>query len=476
MDYSYIRYQVANNKALQLLRATNAPLIISFLFTQFKKQNRQVVISTELQNSLNDFLLQLNEDDGKEIYSEEAKTYLDNWAKQGFLRKFYPPSGDEPLYELTPATERALDWLKDLEKREFVGTQSRLLIIINLMKELIVKSSEDPNKKLEELKKQKSEIETEIQKVESGIHEKLSDTQIKDYYYNLYDSTRKLLSDFKQIEYNFRELDTDAREKQIASAIKKGKLLEDIFKQQDLIWDTDQGRSFRSFFEFIMSSQKQDELDELIKQLFSIPTIFEITNDHLVERLKENLINAGDKVNKTTHSLIAQLRKYLDDKSFQENRRILELINEVKAIAISLKENPPITNGFIEVEDKPDIDFIMDRPLFTPSENMGIAVTIFEIGSSTSISDVLYNQVYVDQELLRKHIRELLKTHSEVSLKQVIEKFPVEKGIAEIVAYLDLASKSTKVKYCYEIIDIISIANLEKEQMFEIKLPQVIFS
>src|SRR5574337_648725 len=271
MDHDYIRYLRDHNPTVRLLRLDNAPLIISFLFFQFKRNNRMVISNTELTTGLADYLYSLREQHGDGVYPGSAQDYLTAWTNDGFLRKFYPADSDEPVFELTPATEKALDWIKDLEKKEFVGTESRLLKIFDLLKEIVYKSSADPAQRLEELAAQKQDVELEIAKIEAGIIERLNETQVKERFFEVQDSARKLLSDFRQIEYNFRELDRVVREKQIDSSLKKGKLLDDIFKGQDLINDTDQGRSFRAFWEFLMSQAKQDELDELIRAVLALP-------------------------------------------------------------------------------------------------------------------------------------------------------------------------------------------------------------
>ena len=41
-----------------------------------------------------------------------------------FIRKYFELNQDEPMTELTADTERAIEWMQSLEKKEFVGTQS----------------------------------------------------------------------------------------------------------------------------------------------------------------------------------------------------------------------------------------------------------------------------------------------------------------------------------------------------------------
>src|SRR5690606_24220318 len=136
----------------------------------------------------------------------------------------------------------------------------------------------------------------------------------------------RLLADFRQVEENFRELDTKTRQTIIKSSVAKGILLDNIFEQQDFLWDTDQGKSFKAFWEFLMSENMQQELEQLIEKLNNIQAIKEVKQEQIVDRIKSNLVDAGDKVNRSNDGLIEQLRKYVEQKNISESRHILRSI------------------------------------------------------------------------------------------------------------------------------------------------------
>jgi len=58
---------------------------------------------------------------------KSAPEYLNDWAAndKAWLRKFYPPGTDEPHFDLTPATERALAWLQTRPRLKISGAASR---------------------------------------------------------------------------------------------------------------------------------------------------------------------------------------------------------------------------------------------------------------------------------------------------------------------------------------------------------------
>lgn len=52
--------------------------------------------------------------------------------------------GDEPLFDLTPATEKVIEWIASFEQKQFVGTESRLLTIFRLLRRLPMRPKPTP--------------------------------------------------------------------------------------------------------------------------------------------------------------------------------------------------------------------------------------------------------------------------------------------------------------------------------------------
>ena len=69
---------------------------------------------------------------------------------------------------MTPATEKAIAWLSALSERSFVGTESRLLTLFDLLKQMSEGSESDPAKRIAELHKRRGEIDAEIARIQAG--------------------------------------------------------------------------------------------------------------------------------------------------------------------------------------------------------------------------------------------------------------------------------------------------------------------
>jgi hypothetical protein len=144
-----------------------------FLFETFIRPNIRAMAAPEIASRLDDYLYALRTELGDEAFPRPAKHYLDAWAsdEHSWLRKYYPPNSDEPHFDLTPATEKAIDWLSSLEQRRFVGTESRLMTIFDLLRHLVEGTETDPGARISELERRKAEIEDEIRRAREGyIH------------------------------------------------------------------------------------------------------------------------------------------------------------------------------------------------------------------------------------------------------------------------------------------------------------------
>ncbi len=148
---------------------------------------------------------------------------------------------------MTPSAERAIEWVRSLMPTQFVGTESRLLTLLHLLRDLAAGSQENSAARVAELERRKAELEREIERVRTGQTGPLDATQIKERHLQATDMARRLLSDFRQVEENFRNLDLHTRERIAVSARPKGALLQEIFGETDHIRCSDQGKSFDAF-------------------------------------------------------------------------------------------------------------------------------------------------------------------------------------------------------------------------------------
>jgi len=171
--------------------------------------------ASDLAEALEDDLYLLRTGSVEATFRKTAIDYLNDWAspERGWLRKFYRTGSDEPHFDLTPSTEKAIAWICTLSDRSFVGTESRLLTLFDLLRQISEGSETDPSKRVEELQRRRDEIDAEIARVQSGDVPILNDTAVKDRFQQFTQLARELLTDFREVEQKFRLLDRSARER-----------------------------------------------------------------------------------------------------------------------------------------------------------------------------------------------------------------------------------------------------------------------
>jgi len=446
MDHDDIESLRQRHPAWRLLRAGNAPLVLSFLGGYFVQDNRGAVPAEELAAALDDHLYVLNRmTDGDARYPKQPRDYLDDWAaaEAGFLRRFYPVGDDRVHYEVTPAFEKAYAWVQSLPGRPFVGTESRLHTVVDLLRQIVHGTEADPQARLAELLRRRAEIDEEIAAVEAGKIALLDTAGVRDRYQQFAATARELLSDFREIEENFRVLDRAARGRIAAWTGSKGELLADLVGSRSDITASDQGRTFQAFYDFLLSDARQDELSELLRRTADLGAV---VADRRLRTVHHDWAEAAERAQRTVRQISEQLRRFLDDQVWLENRRVLDLVRAVEATALEIRDRPPAFG--LEV-DQPGVAVSLpfDRPLYQPpvaSEVDSLIPPAVEGGLPDAL---LFTQTFVDSARLVRQIRSLVPTRSSALLEDIIALYPIEQGAAEIIGYFALDDEELAVEF-----------------------------
>lgn len=445
LDYATLDALRRQHPAWRLLVADHAPLIASFLQRVFVAPNVRVMAQSDLVEALEDTLYGLREQLGEQAFPKSAHEYLNDWAAndKGWLRKFYPAGSDEVHFDLTPATERALAWLGTLSQRAFVGTESRLLTLFDLLKQMRQGSETDPQLRVAELQKQRDALDAEIARVAAGDMPLLDDTALRERFLHFTALARELLTDFREVEHNFRALDRTVRERIALWNGAKGALLQQIMGERDAIAESDQGKSFRAFWDFLMSQQRQDELTQLLEQVLALKPVVELEPDPRLKRVHYDWLEAGEHAQATVALLSQQLRRFLDDQAWLENRRIMDILHSLEARTLALRAQLP-KGDFLAIDEiGASIELPLERPLYSPPIKLMLDNQALQAGDEDLDASALFHQTRIDKAQLVGHVRQMLQQRKQVSLAEVLGAHPLQQGLSELVAYLQLASESS---------------------------------
>lgn len=444
LDFFTLRTYRENNPTWKLLCATNSPLIISFLNSTFIEPNERIIEEAILSEKLEDTLYYLREQLGEKSFPKSAKEYLTEWAapENGWLRKFYKTGSDEAQFDLMPATEKAISWLTQLTKRQFVGTESRLLTLFNLLKEMRQGSEINPEVRILELEKQRAEIDQEIQQLQQGEINLLDDTALKERFLQFNQGAKELLSDFREVEQNFRQLDRKVRKQIALWEGSKGELLAEIMGERNAISDSDQGKSFRAFWDFLLSQQRQQEFTELLDYILQLPAIHSLNPDINQQHIHYDWLEAGEHTQRTVAQLSQQLRRFLDDKAWLENRQIMDVFRQIEGKVFRL-DLEAIKGDVMEIsEAKVNLTLPIERPLYSSKAKQKIENILIEEGKAEMNLHDLLLQSQVDKTILVQTVRKCLQRKTQISLQEIIQNQPLEYGLAELLTYLQLDNQT----------------------------------
>ena len=90
-----------------------------------------------------------------------------------------------------------------------------------------------------------------------------------------------------------------------------------------------------------MSQSRQEELSRLLEQVLSLPPIQAMHPEPRLQRVHYDWLEAGEYTQRTVAKLSRQLRRFLDDQAWLENRRIMDILYSIENHALAVREAFP---------------------------------------------------------------------------------------------------------------------------------------
>lgn len=467
--------------------------MISFLHAEFKTRNRIAIASYELTSRLGDYLDQIRHQNQanfaaiyKDVFSDKndsltiARRFIELWCNEDnrYLTR-YPDENGEPMHELTPSVERVFQWLETLQKREFVGTESRFKDIYRRLQELIDNTSDDPKRKIAELEAKKQAINAEIALIKkTGKTDTYNNTQIKERFFEISRTARELTADFKEVEQNFKDITLNIYKKQTQRDLHKGDILGYALDATEALKESDQGKSFYAFWQFLIADNRQDDLIQMIEYVYKLLHEKEIdAADNFLKKIKIFLHASGQKVINSNHLLADKLSRILVEKEMSDRRRSRELINDIKNLAVQKIGQFANQKDFTDIEGGVDMSMDMDRPWGEPPQIANFANQPQGIGSNKldeAEFGKLFDQFELSKQELQRNISTILAKNNEITLKELTLIHPINKGLEEIISYFSIAAQSPKHFINNNNLDSIEWQGEDLIQR-SVVLPQVIF-
>ncbi len=482
MDFNTISVLHKTDPALVALRKDWIPLGISFLHLAFKRKHEVTLPQDIFREQLDVYIDNINammSSDNQ--FRHNADYYIDRWSREDDLIRIRPRD-DGYIIQLSPHGERLIGWFEEMQRRSMVGTESRLLNILAMLDDVVTQSTEDVEARLQQLYERREQIEAEIAHIEETQHvDSLSDVQIRERLDHISNMAGQLLRDFSLVEERFREMARTIQQAQLNPDLRRGEILSTALDADEQLEISDEGQSFRAFYELLTHPDQRDKFDSLVTRVFEMPRLAaSIGESAVLQRLTSHLLDAGERVNQSNQRLAEHLRRIVDTRNVTESRRVQELSREIKHLVSQLGDDvmPFMVSRrvFYRIEGEPDVELPLERPLFEPPEQ--IIASERPSTASTLIDDdaliALYDTFFIDETLLHDNIKRLLMSRSEVTLSELVKQYPIKQGIVELVAYLLIAAQEAHHTVERNLSEEITINMLEGAER-RVIVPQVVF-
>ena len=213
-------------------------------------------------------------------------------------------------------------------------------------------------------------------------------------------------------------------------------------------------------------------------RVLALPAVADLNPDTRTRRVHYDWIEAGEHTQRTVAALSQQLRRFLDDQAWLENRRIMDILRGIESKALALRDAVPLGPVMTMAESGADIELTLERPLFTPAIKPLIADLALQAGDEDIDPSALFDQVVVDKAQLTRHIRHALQDKAQITLSELVAAQPLQQGLAELVAYLQLGSQTFSTVVDEDTIESIQWQAVTADGMEltrRARLPRVIF-
>ena len=346
-----------NSPSVALLRARNCGIITEFLAEVFS--DMPAVSHENIHSLLAEYLNSHEFEDEEEsdilytdTYEEKASKYIRNWTDSGFLTNYRNEDG-EIYFELSSHSSKVLDWLAGLKQEEYIGTESKFKSIISQLRELVEYTNEDREKRLQLLVDKKMEIEHQIQQLQMGEDIKVfEEYEIVPRFQQINKLAKELLTDFKDVDDNFKNIIKEIYQKQIDPTLKKGGILQYTFDALDELKSSSQGKSFYAFWEFLLAREMQSELDTLITDLFRTLKEKNIDGgDTFLQNMVEYLYESGRKVYQTNDKMADKLSRIIRENEISRSDVSKRLVQEIKNTLIEISKKGQKPDVSLSVDD-----------------------------------------------------------------------------------------------------------------------------
>lgn len=480
MEHGELASFFKHSAVVRLMRAENAPYVLDFFYRAFKDGKRIEIEQEILLASLKDFQDDLEE---LNVLQRSAEEYLSEWCgeKCRYLKRFLANDSNVWMIQLQPEAEDVLRFLEGVFAKQdgLISTGSRLQMIVDAVKELVLYASGDLEAQKDQLRRERDRIEAKLQALESSeVGEVIDEREVQERLVLLTSMLRDLTGDFRGVEQKFREIVQGMREREVLVGERTGDVLSYVLDSEDALREHPHGASFYAFVSFVLSAERRDSFDEMVGDLRGVEALRESVHElDRLEGMVPLLTDEATKILSTTQRLSAALRRLLDPRASEEHRRLKELLQETMRGFGQCEMESKDESLQMQVDLGVDIDSPMTRDFWKPRQRFEKV----QLEGGDQEQELVWQKQALEQysalrrldwKGMEKKIGGLLKSREKVALQELLVDEVLEAGLVEVLGYIQLAHDGGHV--VDEGRDETIVVRLEDGEK-RVKVPKVVF-
>jgi len=450
MDEEFLHF-FDESPALRLMRGRLGSFVVGFFFKTFKKWGVVEASEEELAATLAEHIEQVRELEDFDAPKRLPQDYLDEWCDEDhrYMTKTYAEDKEEYIFRLTRHSEKALSWLQDLlsmQQRGYATTESRFNRIILEMESLSQGVNADPEARIRDLARKRDEIDEEIQKIrDTGEAPIFGEDVIRDQVYDLSDLVEHFLSDFRAIEEFFKDHARQISKLYAQGDASKGDIVEHVLDSDDELRSCDQGKSYFGFRAMMTNPALARQFRNLAEQTSDIARRRGLDPNKTFLSLSDRLFGEANSAHGAYGRISRKLRQVVGDHAGGGGKQIRKTLSNIRKKAFLLRDQPPEDWDF-EIDIRPQFFGLMESDFWEPKAVEPFApISTASSEDSEWINEIL-NSVGepLDLNKYRERVNEALETEEKVSLTEMVQRFPLERGVVDVVCYRVVAGEDSR--------------------------------
>ena len=427
-----------------MLRAKNAPAVLSVLSAVFQSDNRQVA-GTELALAVDSLLVDIREQTDMEL-PKSAVAYINDWVKAGYLIRRSPQGTRDEFYELTTDAHVAIDYVRQLVNPQRSVTKSRLDTLFTGLHSLAAETDPDEATAIRRLEQQRDQLQARIDQIRMNGVGIISDAEAVEKAREILALASDLPTDFSRVREEIEEVDRGLRESIVDGQLNAGAVLDNVFRGVDLVTESEAGKAFNRFYEVFLDPERSKQFDATVSSVLSRDFVDKLDPLERTElaQLADTLDTSSGQVHDSMTGLSRSLRRFVQSREAESQQALTRAINTAQQLALQLAQRGIKPYESIEF----DLELTTRQPtslssweLYDPMEyrikpNM-------EVDESGEIDfeavRARIRESEIDWEELRRAINDVVDRSGRASISDVLSAHPATQGLASVVGLIKLA-------------------------------------